>query len=155
MSEIQELDRKTFFLFVGHLNSHHQNYLNSVSLIDCQGIAAFFFQICPVVLNLSKSQHTSSIIVWTWSISITSIIYKVYKKFSFKEGICTTDALLLLTHDRKSPLDKRAKLWIGSLDFSTAFHLVNHKSLLYKLNSMRWPIFDVFKDFLLIVNSVF
>ena len=41
MSDIQELDRKSSFIFVGDLNAHHQKWLKSVSSTDCHGIAAF------------------------------------------------------------------------------------------------------------------
>ena len=103
-------------------------------------------------------------------ISVISIISKVYEKlisqwlykfvdsikvlpntqFGFRKGFGTTDALLLLTHDLQSSLDKRAESRIVSLDFSSAFDLVNHQGLLYKLKSMGVgePVFNIFKDFL-------
>ena len=43
MSDIQELNRRSSFIFVGDLNSHHQEWLKSVSLTDCYGIIAFNF----------------------------------------------------------------------------------------------------------------
>ena len=43
MSEIQELDRKSSFIFVGDLNAHHQEWLKSVSPTDRHGNAAFDF----------------------------------------------------------------------------------------------------------------
>ena len=43
MSEIQELDRKSAFIFVGDLNAHLQEWLQSVSPTDHHGIAAFDF----------------------------------------------------------------------------------------------------------------
>ena len=43
MSDIRKLDRKSFFIFVGYLNAHHQEWLKSVSLTDCHGIAEFDF----------------------------------------------------------------------------------------------------------------
>ena len=71
-------------------------------------------------------------------------------QFDFRKGIGTTDALLLLTHDMQSYLDKRAESRIVSLDFSFTFHLVNHLGLLYKLKSMGIgeSVFNIFKDFL-------
>ena len=41
--DIQELDRKLSFIFVGDQNAHHQKWLNSESLTDCHSIAAFDF----------------------------------------------------------------------------------------------------------------
>ena len=43
MSDIQELDRKSSFIFVGNLNAHHQEWLKSVSPTDRYGNAAFDF----------------------------------------------------------------------------------------------------------------
>ena len=79
-------------------------------------------------------------------ISITLIIYKVYEKiisrrlykfvvfikilqntqFGFRKRLGITDALLSLTHDLQSSLDKRAESKIVSLDFNSVFGLVNH-----------------------------
>ena len=70
-------------------------------------------------------------------------------QFGFRKGLCTTHALLLLTHDLQSSLDKRAESRVVSFNFSFAFD-VNHQGLLYKLKSMGigGPIFNIFKDFL-------
>ena len=103
-------------------------------------------------------------------ISITPIISKIYEKlisrrlykfadsinflpatqFGFRKGLGTTDALLLLTHDLQSSLDKRAESRVVSLDFSSAFDLVNHQALLYKLKLMGvgGSVFGILKDFL-------
>ena len=103
-------------------------------------------------------------------ISITPILSKLYEKliyrrlfrfvtsknilppsqFGFRKGLGTTDALLKLTHDLQYSLDKGAESRVISLDFSSAFDLVNHQALLYKLKSMGvgGPIFDVLEEFL-------
>ena len=62
---------------------------------------------------------------------------------------CTTDALLLLTYDLQSSLDKQAKLRIVSLDFNSDFDPVNHQDLLYKLKSMGVgvTVFNIFKNY--------
>ena len=43
MSHIQELDRKSCFVFVGDLNAHHRDWLNSISETDPHGVAALDF----------------------------------------------------------------------------------------------------------------
>ena len=43
MSDIQELDRKSSFIFFSDLNAQNQNWLKSVSPTDHHGIAAFDF----------------------------------------------------------------------------------------------------------------
>ena len=66
-----------------------------------------------------------------------------------RKGLSTTDAPLLLSHDLQSTLDKLAESRIVSLDFSSAFDLINHLGFLYKLKSMGvgGPVFNIFKDF--------
>ena len=103
-------------------------------------------------------------------ISITPIISKIYEKlisrrlykyadsnnflpqtqFGFRKGLGTTDALLMLTQDIQSSLDKRAESRVVSLDFSSAFDLVNHQALLYKLKLMGvgGPVFNILQEFL-------
>ena len=60
------------------------------------------------------------------------------------------DALLLLKHDLQSSLDKRFQSMIVSLDFSTAFDLVNYQDVLYKLKSMGscGPVFNILNNIL-------
>lgn len=43
MASIQEADRKASFMFFGDFNAHHRDWLNSVSLTDCHGVAALDF----------------------------------------------------------------------------------------------------------------
>ena len=43
ISNIQELDRKSSFIFFSNLNTHHQEWLKSVSPTDRHSIAAFDF----------------------------------------------------------------------------------------------------------------
>ena len=103
-------------------------------------------------------------------ISITPILSKIYEKliyrrlykyvdsmnilpstqFGFRKGLGTTDALLVLTQDLQLSLDKGAESRVVSLDFSSAFDLVNHQALLYKLKSVGvgGVVFDVLKEFL-------
>ena len=103
-------------------------------------------------------------------ISITPVLSKVYEKllsrklhkfvadnnllpktqFGFRKGVGTTDALLVLTHDLQCCLDSRSEARVVSLDFSSAFDLVNHSALLYKLESfgVSGPILNVFREFL-------
>ena len=102
-------------------------------------------------------------------ISITPIISKIYKKltvrrlykfvnvektlpqiqFDFKKGILgTSDALVLLKHNFQPSLDKCAESRVVSLDFSSAFDLVSHQALLFKLRLMGIGdlLFNVFKN---------
>ena len=103
-------------------------------------------------------------------ISITPILSKVFEKlvakrlskfvdlnnflpstqFGFRKGLGTSDALLVLCHDLQHSLDNRAESRVISLDFSSAFDLVNHKALLYKLKLMGLggSIFNIFEEFL-------
>ncbi|MEL6899152.1 MAG: hypothetical protein AAFP90_23870, partial [Planctomycetota bacterium] len=43
MSHIQELDRKSCFVFVGDFNAHHRDWLNSISETNPHGVAALDF----------------------------------------------------------------------------------------------------------------
>ena len=89
-------------------------------------------------------------------ISITPVLSKLYERllsrkldryvesnnllpatqFGFRRGLGTCDALLTLVHDLQSGLDSRSEARVVSLDFSSAFDLVNHSALLFKLESI-------------------
>ena len=43
MTDIQELDRKSSFIFVGDLNAHYQEWLKPMNSTDRLAIAAFNF----------------------------------------------------------------------------------------------------------------
>ena len=43
MSDIQQEDKKTAFIFVGDLNAHHQEWIGSVIGTDRHGVAAYDF----------------------------------------------------------------------------------------------------------------
>ena len=103
-------------------------------------------------------------------ISITPLLSKIYERllarrltrfinlkeilpstqFGFRKGLGTNDALLLLTQDLQSALDKGSESRVISLDFSSAFDLVNHRALLYKLKlaGVGGSIFNVLSEFL-------
>lgn len=103
-------------------------------------------------------------------ISITAILGKLFERllsrrlsaycnnfgliprsqFGFRKGLGTCDALLTLVHDIQSSLDINHESRAIALDFSSAFDLVNHEALLYKLKSfgIGGNILNVFKDFL-------
>ena len=100
-------------------------------------------------------------------ISISPIISKIFEKlitrnvqilkkilpqiqFGFRKGLGTADTLLLITHDLQASLGSRVESRVVSLDFSSAFGLVNHQDLLFKLKLMGigGPLFNVFKEFL-------
>ena len=87
-------------------------------------------------------------------ITITPILSKIFERllakrlsvylkpflpetqFGFRKGLGTSDALLLLVHEIQSALDKNNETRLVSLDFSAAFDTVNHKGLLFKLESV-------------------
>lgn len=103
-------------------------------------------------------------------ISITPILSKIFERvlarrlssycnhldfipksqFGFRKGLGTCDALLTLSHDLQSSLDKGYESRVVAIDFSSAFDLVNHKALLYKLQLMGigGSLLSIFKDFL-------
>ena len=54
-------------------------------------------------------------------------------QFGFRKGFGTVDALLTIVHDLQAALDETAEVRGFSLDFSSAFDLVNHDGLLFKL----------------------
>ena len=56
MSDIQELDRKSSFIFVGILNAHHQEWLKFTILTDRCSLAAFDFENLSGFTQLIKEQ---------------------------------------------------------------------------------------------------
>ena len=71
-------------------------------------------------------------------------------QIGFRKGLGTADALLLLTRNLQASLDRRAEWRIISLEFSSAFDLVNHQALMFKprLMGIGGSLFNVFKEFL-------
>ena len=71
-------------------------------------------------------------------------------QFGFRKGIGTTDALLSLVHDLQSGLDSRSEARVVFLDFSSAFDLVSHRALLFKLEFMGLGgrVLGVIREFL-------
>lgn len=103
-------------------------------------------------------------------ISITPILSKVFERllarrltlfcgqhnllpesqFGFRKGLGTCDALLTLTHELQCALDKGQESRLVAIDFSSAFDLVNHKALLYKLQllGIGGNLLNIFSNFL-------
>ena len=103
-------------------------------------------------------------------ISITPILSKIFERllakrliqycdsigaipdtqFGFRKGLGTCDALLTLTHDLQSSLDCRHESRIVAIDFSSAFDIVNHKALIYKLQllGIGGSLLNIFRNFL-------
>ena len=122
--------------------------------------------ISPIPKGTSPTQYPSEY----RPISITPVLSKIYEKlivrrlskfidtkeilppsqFGFRKGLGTADALLTLVHDLQTSLDCSSEARVLSLDFSSAFDLVNHEALLYKLKlaAVGGPIFNVLKNFL-------
>ena len=89
-------------------------------------------------------------------ISITPVLSKIFERllarrltqfldinkilpmyqFAYKKGVGTSDALLCICHNLQTSLDAGQESRIVSLDFSSAFDLVNHKALLFKVRSL-------------------
>ena len=71
-------------------------------------------------------------------------------QFGFRKGLGTTDALITLVHDLQLALDTQSEARVISLDFSSAFDVVNHEALLFKLQSLGigGVLLSIFKLFL-------
>ena len=89
-------------------------------------------------------------------ISITSLLSKVFERqvsvrheqfieltgvlpttqFAYKKCLGTCDALLCMPQTLQSALDNGQEARIVHIDFSAAFHRVNHQGILYKLCSV-------------------
>ena len=51
-------------------------------------------------------------------------------KFTYQKGLDTCDALLCVSHTLESALGSGQKARIVQIDFSAAFHRVNHQGIL-------------------------
>ena len=124
------------------------------SLLSSEGFPRVWrsANIIPIPKGSSCSQYLSDY----RPISITPVLSKIYEKllskklskyvedsnvlpdtqFGFRRGLGTADALLTLIHDLQSGLDSRSEARVISLDFSSAFDLVSHDALLFKLGSI-------------------
>ena len=103
-------------------------------------------------------------------ISITPILSKIFERllakrlthhcnkfrlipdiqFAYCKGLGTCDALLTLTHDLQSSLDCGHESRVVAIDFSSAFDIVNHRALIYKLQlcGIGGSILSIFRNFL-------
>ena len=156
-----------FPLFLKNIATHlapklakiFRDLLKTGSFPECWRTA----NITPIPKGTSPSQFPSDY----RPISITPVLSKVFEKlifrklysfveqnnllpisqFGFRKGLGTSDALFVLTHELQSSLDSRAESRVVSLDFSSAFDLVNHNALLYKLQLMGigGPIIEVLR----------
>ena len=103
-------------------------------------------------------------------ISITPILSKIFERvlakrlslycekysiisdtqFAYRKGLGTCDALLTLTHSLQTSLDLGQESRAVAIDFSSAFDIVNHKALIYKLqlHGIGGNLLHIFKDFL-------
>ena len=57
-------------------------------------------------------------------------------QFAYRKGLGTCDALLCLSHTLQSASESGQEARIVQIDFSVAFHRVNHQGILYKLCSV-------------------
>ena len=89
-------------------------------------------------------------------ISITPVLSKVFERlvasrlstflersgmlpaclFAYRKGLGTCDALLAISHLLQNTLEHGSEARLVQIDFSAAFDRVNHRGLLYKLQSM-------------------
>ena len=72
------------------------------------------------------------------------------RQFGFRRGLGTSDALLFICHNLQHSLDAGHEARVISLDFSSAFDRVNHKSLLFKIRNLGIGdrFLDILTDFL-------
>ena len=57
-------------------------------------------------------------------------------QFAYRKDLGTCDALLCVSHTLQSSLESGQEARIVQIDFSAAFHRVNHPGILYKLCSV-------------------
>ena len=57
-------------------------------------------------------------------------------QFDYRKGLGTCDALLCVSHALQSVLESGHEARIVQIDFSAAFDMVNHQSILYRLCSV-------------------
>ena len=57
-------------------------------------------------------------------------------QFAYQKGLGTCDALLSVSHTLQSALESGQEAKIVQIDFSAAFHRVNHQGILYRLSSV-------------------
>ena len=57
-------------------------------------------------------------------------------KFAYRKGLGTCDALLCVSHTLQSALESGQEARIVQIDFSAAFHRVNHQGILHRLCSV-------------------
>ena len=56
-------------------------------------------------------------------------------QFAYRKGLGTCDVLLCVSHTLQSELENGQEARIVQIDFSTAFDMVNHQGILYRLSS--------------------
>lgn len=72
-------------------------------------------------------------------------------KLGYRKKICTFDILLTLIHHVQTSLETK----FVTLDFSSAFHVVNHKALLSKVSRHIWLILMLYQvSYLTGVNAL-
>ena len=71
-------------------------------------------------------------------------------QLGFRKGLGTCDALLTITNFVQKALDCGRKVRMVGLDFSAAFHRVNHKALIFKLRRLGvgGPFLSILTEFL-------
>ena len=65
---------------------------------------------------------------------------------AYWKGLGTCDALLCVSHTLQSALESGQVARIVQIEFSAAFHRVNHPGILYKLCSVDWVFCLVYID---------
>ena len=122
------------------------------------------------VTPIPKGPPSSSVANYL-PISITSVLSKVFERlvsvrlgrfmerspvlpttqFAYRKGLGTSDALLCVSHTLQSALENGQEAWIVQIDFSAAFHRVNHLGILYKLCSVGIgsSVLSILTEFLL------
>ena len=57
-------------------------------------------------------------------------------QFAYRKGLVTCDAYLYVSHTLQSALECGQEARIVQIDYSSAFDIVNHQGILYKLGSV-------------------
>ena len=117
------------------------------------------------VTQIPKGPLSSSVANYR-PISITSVLSKVFgnlvsvrfgrfversgvfstTQFAYRKGLGTCDALLCVSYTLHSALESGQKGRIVQIDFSAAFHKVNHLGILYALPCGYWRFCTVCID---------
>ena len=104
----------------------------------------------PISITPILSKLFERLLARRLSTHLESHGYIPSSQFGFRKGLGTCDALLTLTYEIQLSLDRGQESRGVFLDFSSAFDLVNHQGLLYKLKLCKigGNLLNIFNQFL-------